>query len=77
MPDRREECVRFGRTIRSLREAKGLSQEDFADRIEVHRTYIGGIERGERNPTLHTIEKIAEALGVPAWKLLQAMDRDA
>jgi transcriptional regulator with XRE-family HTH domain len=75
MPNRSDECVRFGRTVRLLREARGLSQEDFADRIAIHRTYIGGIERGERNPTLLTIARIAEALGVPPWKLLK--DRDA
>ena len=75
MTTRRQECVRFGLTVRLLREAKGLSQEAFADRVAVHRTYMGGIERGERNPTLVTIERIAEALDVPSWKLLQAMER--
>jgi transcriptional regulator with XRE-family HTH domain len=77
VPTKRDELLRFGRTVRDLREAKGLSQEEFADRIAIHRTYIGGIERGERNPTLLTIQKIATALGIPAWKLLHAMDHKA
>lgn len=77
MSAKRKECVRFGRTVRGLREARGFSQEAFAGEVSVHRTYIGGIERGERNPTLVTIRRIAQALGVPAWKLLQAMDPDA
>ncbi|RJO66016.1 MAG: XRE family transcriptional regulator [Myxococcales bacterium] len=63
-------CAAFGRRVRSLRESKGWSQEDFADRIGIHRTYIGGIERGERNPTLTTIHKIARALGVKPAELL-------
>jgi len=72
----RKDCLRFGQTVRALREAKGWSQEAFAEVVAIHRTYIGGIERGERNPTLITIQRIAHALGVPAWKLLQALDRE-
>ncbi len=75
-PAKRKECIRFGRIVRALREAKGFSQEAFADEVAIHRTYIGGIERGERNPTLLTLHKIAEALNVPVWKLLQGMDPD-
>jgi transcriptional regulator with XRE-family HTH domain len=56
---------RFGRRIRELREAKGWSQEGFAEQCGLHRTYIGGIERGERNVSLVNIERIASALGVP------------
>lgn len=67
----RDACARFGQVLRALRTQAGLSQEDFADKANVHRTYIGGIERGERNPTLTTIHKIARALGVPASRLLQ------
>ena len=48
-----------------MREEKNYSQEEFADIVGVHRTYMGGIERGERNITLVTIHKIARALGVP------------
>jgi transcriptional regulator with XRE-family HTH domain len=56
---------RFGRRIRELRERAGWSQEGFAEACGLHRTYIGGIERGERNVSLVNIERIAIALGVP------------
>jgi transcriptional regulator with XRE-family HTH domain len=60
----------LGRSLRSLRSAAGLSQEAFADQLGIHRTYVGGLERGERNVTLQTVERIAELLGVPALSLL-------
>ena len=56
---------RFGRRIRELRESKGWSQEYLADKVEIHRTYISGVERGLRNPALRNIAKIADALEVP------------
>ncbi|MCL7466237.1 helix-turn-helix transcriptional regulator [Phaeovulum sp. NW3] len=59
----------FGKRLRELRKAQGYSQEGFALTVELDRTYIGGIERGERNPGLKTILRIAEALGVPAAEL--------
>ena len=52
----------FGRRVRSLRAAKGYSQETFAQLVDLDRTYIGGIERGERNPGLKVIIRIANAL---------------
>lgn len=55
---------KFGRRVRQLRGNKGWSQERFADECGLHRTYVGGIERGERNPTLKNIYAIAKALGV-------------
>jgi transcriptional regulator with XRE-family HTH domain len=55
---------KFGARVRKLRLAKGLSQEAFADICGLHRTYVGAIERGERNVSLENIEKIAKALGV-------------
>jgi transcriptional regulator with XRE-family HTH domain len=61
--------ARFGRRVRELRTARGLSQEAFADACGLHRTYIGGIERGERNLSLENIGKIAEALGVTLSEL--------
>ncbi len=61
--------TRFGRRVRELRTAKGFSQEAFADACELHRTYIGGIERGERNLSLENIEKIALALGITLAEL--------
>lgn len=55
----------FGKRLRELRKAQGYSQEGFALTVELDRTYIGGIERGERNPGLKTILRIAETLNVP------------
>ena len=49
----------IGRNLRAYRQARGLSQEAFAEVLEIHRTYMGGIERGERNLTLQTVERIA------------------
>lgn len=56
--------VLFGTRIRSLRQARGLSQESFADAAEIDRSYIGGVERGERNISLVNIKKIADALDI-------------
>ena len=67
----------FGGAVRRLRTDRGFSQEGFAAEVDLHRTYIGGIERGERNPTLTTIARIAKALDVPIWKLLREMERRA
>jgi transcriptional regulator with XRE-family HTH domain len=65
--------VAFGRRIRDLRKARGLSQEDLAERAGLHRTYVGGIERGERNPSLVNIGQIAQALGVTVHELFEAL----
>jgi len=54
----------FGDRVKDLRLAKGLSQEDLAFKAGMHRTYLGGIERGERNPSLKNIAAIARALDV-------------
>lgn len=62
---------RFGFNLRRLREANGWSQEELADRTGLHRTYISGIERGIRNPTLMIIEQIATALKVSPADLLK------
>lgn len=63
---------RFGRRLREHRLAQGLSQEKFAEIVGVHRTYMGGMERGERNLTLQSIERIADVLGVDPLDLLRA-----
>lgn len=60
----------FGLRVRALRNALGLSQEALADIAGLHRTYIGSVERGERNVTLSNIYALADALGVPAQELL-------
>jgi transcriptional regulator with XRE-family HTH domain len=62
--------VILGQNLRRLREARGVSQEDFAESLGLHRTYVGGVERGERNLTLRSVERLAEQLGVPAVDLL-------
>lgn len=64
----------LGRNLRAYRKSKGLSQEAFADVLAVHRTYMGGVERGERNLTLRSVERIAERLGVEPLALLTAGD---
>jgi transcriptional regulator with XRE-family HTH domain len=71
MPSKNEVCQGFGRTVRRLRHALGLSQEGLAERAEIHRTYIGGIERGERNPTLTMIVRLAKALEAAPAALLE------
>jgi transcriptional regulator with XRE-family HTH domain len=60
-----------GRNLRAYREAKGLSQEGFADLLGVHRTYMGGIERGERNLTLRSLERIAERIELDPTALIE------
>ena len=59
----------FGKRVRDLRLAKGLSQEELAFRAGVHRTYLGGIERGERNPALKNIAAIAKVLDITLREL--------
>ncbi len=59
-----------GRNLRAYRLARGLSQEDFAHVVGVHRTYMGAVERGERNLTLKSVEKIAERIDVDPLSLL-------
>jgi transcriptional regulator with XRE-family HTH domain len=56
---------RFGAHVRKLRMARGWSQEELAERAKKHWTYVGGVERGERNPTLRVIADLAHALRVP------------
>ena len=60
----------FGKAMQALRKAKGLSQEKFGFEVGLDRTYISGIERGVRNPSLKNIVKIAQGLGVTPAKLL-------
>ena len=62
--------IRIGNNIRTIRQRKGLSQEKLAELANVHRTYIGMIERAEKNITLVSLEKIANALEVNIEELL-------
>jgi transcriptional regulator with XRE-family HTH domain len=59
-----------GRNLRAHREALGMSQEAFADEIGVHRTYMGGVERGERNLTLRSLERLAARAALEPLVLL-------
>jgi transcriptional regulator with XRE-family HTH domain len=61
--------VVFGRNVRRLRQQKGLTQEQLAFEAEIDLTYMGGIERGRRNPSLPVMARIAEALSVSLPKL--------
>ena len=63
------ENIAFGRRVAELRKSAGFSQEQFAFKCDVDRTYIGTIERGEKSPTLNTIAKIASALGMTKSEL--------
>lgn len=62
--------ARLAKNVRALREAKAWSQEDYADRAGIHRTYVSDIERGRRNPTIAVVEKLAAPLEVTASDLL-------
>ena len=61
----------FGRRVAELRKKAGFSQERFAFQCNIDRTYIGTIERGEKSPTLNTIQKIAHALNMPLHQLFE------
>ena len=61
--------IKFGRNVRRLREERGHSQEELADLCNLDRTYIGGVERGERNVSLVNIIRIASGLKIPAAEL--------
>lgn len=60
-----------GLRLRQLREQQGLSQESLGDRANLHRTYVGSVERGERNPSLNVLYALADGLGVGIEQLFQ------
>lgn len=65
---------KFGENVRFFRNQNGISQEHLAARAFLHRTYIGSIERGERNISLENIIKVAHALGISPEKLLKGIE---
>ena len=68
--------AKLGKTIRRLRSVAGYSQEAFADRCGVHRTYMGSVERGETNISLDNLERIAKALNISAGQLLMEAEKE-
>ena len=72
---RNEDDIRilFGLRVRKLRQARGLSQETFADESNIDRSYVGGVERGERNISLINIKKIAESLDVSIDRIFKGL----
>jgi transcriptional regulator with XRE-family HTH domain len=73
MEKKMDVLLRFGQRVRERRTALGLSQEAFADKCKLDRTYISGIERGKRNLSLRNIEAIANALGLTIAELVQGV----
>lgn len=71
MQSKAEVLVKFGERVRELRKKRGLSQEELAFKADLHRTYIGMIERAEKNITLVNVEKIANALDVQIYDLFK------
>ena len=65
----------LGQAVRRHREGLGLSQEQFAFEVELDRTYVSGIERGVRNPTVGTLLRLTKALGVTPGTLLKSAER--
>ena len=70
----KEQLARFGRNVRRARQRLGISQEELAHRAGPHRTYVGGVERGERNISLLNIVKLAHALDVNPSRLLRSIE---
>jgi transcriptional regulator with XRE-family HTH domain len=68
--------VALGRVIRELRTRQDLSQEELSLKSGVHRNYIGGVERGERRPTVTTVARLADALETRASSVLEAAERE-
>ncbi|TSC87303.1 MAG: DNA-binding protein [Microgenomates group bacterium Gr01-1014_16] len=64
---------KYGKRLRQLRKAKGLSQEELAFRSGLHRTYVSDLERGTRNVSLENIEKIAKVLGLELSELFKGI----
>jgi len=73
MAKRADILIIFGQQVRKLRKAQGYSQENFAYACELDRTYVGGIERGERNLSLRNIERIADTLGISLSELMDGV----
>lgn len=68
---REQELIKLGKLIRSKREKQNLTQLELAEKSDVDRNYIGMLERGERNPSYLSLQKIAKGLGIPINQLIE------
>lgn len=68
---RKSARLRFAECLRNIRLDQGLSQEDLAEKADLHRTYVGSVERGERNISIDNMEALADALGIPLALMLE------
>lgn len=68
--------LKFGNKVRTERQKQNMSQEKFSDLVGVHRTYIGMIERGEKNITLENIQKISKALNLKIENLFKGVENE-
>jgi transcriptional regulator with XRE-family HTH domain len=66
---------RFGELVRRLRTEKGYSQEEFSFRVGLHQTYVSSVERGERNVTIQTADRIARALGTTLSNMFSELEQ--
>jgi transcriptional regulator with XRE-family HTH domain len=66
----------LGKALREIREARGFSQERLGELSGLHRNYVGGIERGERNPSFANLVKLAQAAGVSLTELIERAERE-
>ena len=72
-----ETLINFGKNLKILRAQQNISQEEFADKTKLDRTYISGLERGKRNPSFLTLIKLAKTLNIPIEKLFNGDGNDS
>jgi len=74
MPVRDKTLAAFGRNVARIRDERGFSQDKLAEKADLDRTYLSGIERGVRNPGIKVVVRLARALGVPVDQLCKGVD---
>ncbi|MBX7208578.1 MAG: helix-turn-helix domain-containing protein [Verrucomicrobiaceae bacterium] len=74
MPKRDPLLVKLGRSLRRHRDAAGISQEKLAELADINRTYVSDIERGNRNPGIKNLARLAKALGITTAELCEGVD---
>lgn len=72
-----ELAKRFGELVRRLRQERGYSQEEFSFKVGLHQTYVSSVERGERNVTIQTAQRIARALDTSLARIFEELERKA